>query len=399
VGNDDAIVQVGEVRQKVTFDRRGRTATAAGDIVSISGLRQGEDLVVRQLDVLQRPLGDAWQRASDWNRFHADGSIHTRRMHLRSKLLKVVRAHFDHVGFIEVETPTLLPAPGHEVHIEPFQLAAVHGDRFLQSSPEHFMKRLLGAGFDRIFQICRCFRREHATCTHSPEFTMLEWYRSHASYREIMADVERLLATVAREVTGSTRIVYQGTELELRGSWPRLSVHEAFLRYAELDLDQCDSRSAFRNRMEAVGIVSGDDRDEWDDLFAKVLVERVEPALVDLGPVFLVDYPARLAALARLKPDDRNIAERVELYAGGLELANGYTELDDAAEQRDRFARAQETRRRSGLPEMPIDEEFLRMADAGMPPASGIALGLDRLLMLLTDAADIDQVMAFRPRP
>ena len=367
----------------------------AGDIATIEGYLDDGLLVAEDVALHVSPRSASWKSSGDWNRFHRDHGMRARNLEVRERAIRAIRAHFSELGFMEVETPILLPAPGHERHIEPFSMVDNRGRvRFLQTSPEHYMKRLLGGGFERIFQLCRCFRRGESTSAHAPEFTMLEWYRTYASCEDIMEEAEGLVTEVTRRVLGCTGIDYQGAQIDLDVPWERIAVREAFSRFAGIDLAACDDVGNFLGRVRAAGVFS-EEGDSWEDLFTRVLLERIEPALASMGPVFLVDYPAKLAALAKLKETDRGIAERVELYVGGLELANGYTELNDAAEQRQRFAHSQEERRRAGAPIYPLDEDFLRMADEGMPPAAGIALGVDRLLMLLTNATDIEQVVAF----
>jgi lysyl-tRNA synthetase class 2 len=256
------------------------------------------------------------------------------------------------------------------------------------------MKRLLGAGCERIFQLGRAFRNGERSSLHNPEFTMLEWYRAYAGYEEIMEDVEGLVATVAREVRGATLIPYQGREVELAPPWPRLTVREAFARFAGLELDFGLDIEAFRRQAKG-SCPSVDSEDGWEEIFFKVFLEKVEPGMAAEGrPVLLKDYPPSMAALAKLREGDQ-VAERVEAYIGGLELANGFTELNDPQEQRRRFAEERRKRTAKGQPLHPLDEEFLQMMELGMPPAGGMALGVDRLLMLVADAGQIDQVMAF----
>ena len=373
---------------------------ASGDIVGIAGRMDQGRLVAEEFELLQRPSSPSWQESGDWHRFRSDNEVLTQNLLVRNATTRALRAHFWELGFLEVETPTLLPAPGHEVHIDLFRLAEIDaGDRFLRGSPEHHMKRLLGAGFERIFQICRCFRHEASTPAHSPEFTMLEWYRAYATYDDVMNDLESLFTDLFRRLHASSTLTYQGVEFELGKPWERITVHEAFGRFADIDLGSCDDEEQFRLRARSSGILSVGPRDGWEEAFTKILVERIEPALVALGPVFLFDYPARLAALAKLKEPARTVAERVELYIGGLELANGYTELNDPVEQRQRFEESQRQRRCEGLTSHPLDDEFQKMMEEGMPPAAGVALGVDRLLMLLTDSARIDQVIAFATYP
>lgn len=287
----------------------------------------------------------------------------------RSDALRAVRAFFDARGFIEVETPVRIRAPAQETNID----APPSGRAFLRASPELHMKRLLCAGYERIYQMGPCFRTDECGRRHNPEFTLLEWYRARSDYNEMLADAEALV----RHVLGGS-IVYRGEAIDLAAPWPRMTVREAFLKWAGWD--------------PALG---------WDaDRFDADLVEKVEPSLPRGRPCVLADYPAPAASLARLKPGDGRVAERWEVYIGGLELANAYTELCDAEAQRRRFEEAAEERRRLGKPAYPMDEAFLSALESpGMPPSGGIALGIDRLVMLACGAADIADARLFCQRP
>jgi lysyl-tRNA synthetase class 2 len=236
------------------------------------------------------------------------------------------------------------------------------------------MKRLLAAGYPRIFQICRCFRQGERGDRHLPEFTMLEWYRAGTDYRTLMTDCEDLLAGIARDLDFDGVLGWRGRAIDLAPPWERLTVREAFLRYATLSADE-----ALRQ-----------------DRFDEVLSFEVEPHLGLAHPVFLCDYPAELAALARLKPEKPGVAERFELYLAGIELANAFSELTDAEEQRRRFASVSRERLLQGGAPGPMPEKFLA-ALPQMPPAAGIALGVDRLAMLMSGASRIDEVVAFTP--
>jgi elongation factor P--(R)-beta-lysine ligase len=290
-------------------------------------------------------------------------------LRLRSSVLQAVRGFFTERGFIEVETPVRIPAPAQEEHID----AEPSGEWFLRSSPELQMKRLLAAGNPRIFQVGPCFRMGERGARHNPEFTLLEWYRSGAGYVDAMADAKALLAHVCRRVLGSTDIRRRGRTLAMMPLWEVVTVRDAFLEFAGWDP---------MLRFDA-------------DRFDLDLVEKVEPALDRDHPVILEDYPPECAALARCRPDDPPCAERWELYVAGMELANAFGELTDAAEQRARFDRAAAARRLAGKTVFPTDEDFLAALSAGMPPSCGVALGMDRLVMLLGDVYDIEAVRGF----
>lgn len=303
----------------------------------------------------------------------------------RARGIRAVREFFESRGFLEVDTPSLVPSPGLDLHLDAFAMAqpqeqsASERPLFLITSPEYQMKRLLVGGIPRCFQLARCFRRSELGARHNPEFLMLEWYRAFAGMQDIMADTEELVRAIARVLAGSDSIEAGGTRVDLTGPFERLSVCEAFERYASVEPDATLTMAA---------------ADE--DRFYRILVDQVEPALArQPHPVFLVEYPACMASLARKKPDDPRVAERFELYLGGVELCNGFGELTDPKEQRERFDRDQEQRRREGKPVYPIDERFLSALEEGMPPSSGNALGLDRLFALCLGEPSIGRVMTF----
>ncbi|NJC88932.1 MAG: EF-P lysine aminoacylase GenX [Desulfuromonas sp.] len=287
------------------------------------------------------------------------------RLEQRARILQQVRAFFVERGLLEVETPQRIPANAPELHID----ATEAGEAVLQTSPELAMKRLLAAGYPDLFQLCRVWRSGERGGRHLPEFTMLEWYRRDADYTTLMNDCEALLL----RLVPAGCLVWQGSSIDLTPPWPRLSVAEAFRRHASCTVD------------EALAT----------ERFDEILIVEVEPRLGP-GPLFLTDYPAPLAALARLKPDNPSTAERVELYLGGLELANGFSELTDPVEQRARFVAEETARRTAGKPPRPLPEPYLAEL-ANLPSCAGIALGIDRLVMLLTDAPTIDAVVAFTP--
>ncbi|HSH68575.1 MAG TPA: EF-P lysine aminoacylase EpmA [Deferrisomatales bacterium] len=292
-------------------------------------------------------------------------------LHTRARILQGIRAFFVSRGYLEVETPHRIPAPAPEAHID----APPAGEWFLHPSPELCMKRLLAAGHERIFQLCRCFRDGERGRLHLPEFTLLEWYRAGVDYTHLMTECEALLPALAALVGVGAELRRGGVSVALPPPWPRVTVAEAFREAAGAEVAE---------------VLAADE-------FDPVLVERVEPWLAGLGkPVFLTEYPVALGALARTKPGDPSVAERFELYAGGLELANAFSELTDAAEQRRRFGAEAARRAAAGGPAYPSPEPFLRDL-ATMPEAAGSALGVDRLVMLLTGAEHIDPVVAFTP--
>ena len=361
----------------------------AGDIVELYGIVAEGVIVVNQIRLLV-PSDAAWQRG-DWARFHANGL--GANLRVRAAVLDAVHGFFRAANFLAVETPTLVRASAQEEHIQLFA-TEYQGDKareplYLAPSPELYMKRLLGVGFERIYQISRSYRNGESGPQHNPEFTLIEWYRAYASYEEIMADVENLVAYVVESVLGRPSVVRQGRAIDVQPPWERISVRAAFVRWAAVDLDACASAEALFRRAQALGYGSARRGDRWEDLYHKILLEKVEPELAKLGAVHLFDYPRPLAALAKLKEGDPAVAERTEAYLGGVELSNGYTELNDPAQQRARFARGAQP---GGAP---ADEGFLAAMERGIPPAGGVALGLDRLVMVVAGASCLDEVIAF----
>ncbi|MBI2482808.1 EF-P lysine aminoacylase GenX [Candidatus Uhrbacteria bacterium] len=312
---------------------------------------------------------------------------------LRAHIVRKVREFFWSQQFIEVETPVALACPSQEPYLEPLRTTIhdVRGrahDAFLRMSPEFSLKKVMAAGVDRVFEIGPVFRDgEPWGDTHNPEFTMIEWYRAHADYRQLMRDGEALVHTLLR---ARRTLRYQDQIIDCATPWERLTMRQAWRRYARLDLDGLLTRTAMARACRAKGytVTAGD---TFDDLFFKIHLSEVEPKLGRARPTFLTDWPASMAALARKKSRDPRYAERVELYLGGLELANGFSELTDADEQLARFREDQRLRKRLGRTPYPIDHAFIA-ALRRMPPTAGIALGIDRLVMLLCDAATVDEV-------
>ena len=300
----------------------------------------------------------------------------------RARILREVRAFFESRDYLEVETPIAVPCPGLDLHLDAFEAvptgvtgAAAEGPpRFLSTSPEYQMKRLLADGHARIFQITRAFRAGELGDRHNPEFTILELYRAHAGVEEIMRDTEQL---VARITGGAVHV--DGRTIDVRPPFVRMTVCEAYERFAATPPE------------ETLRLAEHD-----EDRFYRLLVDAVEPALGALDhAVFLTEYPAPQASLARKKPSDPRVAERFELYVAGVELCNGFGELTDPIEQRARFVHDREERARRGKPVYPIDERFLEALARGMPESGGNAIGLDRLIALATGSTSIRDVLAF----
>ncbi|MGE0652732.1 MAG: EF-P lysine aminoacylase EpmA [Alphaproteobacteria bacterium] len=328
----------------------------------------------------------------------------------RSGILAALRAWFSAQGFTEVETPILQVSPGMEVHLrtfctalhEPFEAAG--RPMHLQTSPEFAMKKLLAAGMPRLHQFARVFRDGERSAIHHPEFTMLEWYRAGAEVDALVADCGALLRAAWEAVPEALRgdgLRWQGKVCDPRKGVRAISVAAAFRRWAGIDIlatapdPLAPDPGLLRKAADAAGIAlpqGSAGPEEWEDLFFHIFLERIEPHLGIGVPTALVDYPVSMAALARPSPRDPRVAERFELYAAGLELANGFGELTDADEQRRRFDADNDRRERLYGSRHPVDEDFLA-ALARMPEAAGIALGFDRLVMLATGAGRIEDVL------
>jgi len=291
-------------------------------------------------------------------------------LHLRARILQEIRRFFAARGYLEVETPHRLPEPAPESYID----ALPSGSWFLHTSPELCMKRLLAAGYEKIFQICRCWREGERGSLHTPEFTLLEWYRSGGDYQRLMEECEALIRSIAGALGMGPRMTYRDHEIDLMDPWERITVKEAFRHYGQFPMSEALERG----------------------LFDEMMVREIEPRLGIKKPTFIYDYPAERAALAQLKREDPTVAERFELYIGGLELANAFSELVDPREQRRRFERENEGRRSMGKFPYPMPEKFLDELE-DMPSSAGIALGVDRLVMVFLNATTIDEVIAFAP--
>ncbi|WP_018262833.1 EF-P lysine aminoacylase EpmA [Methylobacterium sp. WSM2598] len=338
--------------------------------------------------------------ASPWWAPHVHADRRPRLL-ARNRIKAALRAWFAERGFVEVETAALQVSPGNETHLSAFATRAIGPDGrgqplYLHTSPEFACKKLLAAGERRLVVFAPVYRNRERGPLHHPEFTLVEWYRAGDGCEALMRDCAALLARAA-EAAGAERLRYRDREADPFAQPERLTVAEAFARHAGIDLlatvapDGATDREGLRAAVTASGIRTAPD-DTWADLFSRVLVERVEPHLGLGRATILCDYPIPEAALARPSPADPRVAERFELYACGVELANGFGELTDADEQRRRFAAEMDEKERIYGERYPVDEDFLA-ALARMPEASGIALGFDRLVMLATGARRIEEVI------
>jgi elongation factor P--(R)-beta-lysine ligase len=323
------------------------------------------------------------------------------RLILRNAITAALRDWFARGDFVEVETAALQVSPGNEAHLSAFATEAIgpdgrHLPLYLHTSPEFACKKLLAAGEKRIFSLSAVYRNRERGPLHHPSFTMLEWYRADETYDSLMQDCAGLVA-LAAERAGTKRFAFRGREADPFAEPERLSVAEAFIRYAGIDLlatvaaDGSTDREALHAALVQAGLRTAPD-DNWADLFSRVMVEKIEPALGQGRATMLYGYPISEAALARPSADDPRTAERFELYCCGVELANAFGELTDADEQRRRFILEMDEKQRIYGERYPIDEDFLA-ALAIMPQASGAALGFDRLVMLATGAGRVEDVM------
>ncbi|HJT44055.1 MAG TPA: EF-P lysine aminoacylase EpmA [Rhizomicrobium sp.] len=319
----------------------------------------------------------------------------------RGRLKTAIREYFEAQGFTEVECGALAVSPGNETHLHAFETRLTGSDgvshtRYLHTSPEFAAKKLLAAGEMRIFDFARVFRNRERSRLHAPEFTMLEWYRAHQDYDAVIADGLALLR-LAGDVAQTKLFQHRGVTCDPRAPADRLTVAGAFTHFAGIDLlatlspQGAGDAAALRSRARRAGIDVADD-DDWSDMFSKILTLRVEPRLGLDRPCVLYEYPVCEAALARVSPRDSRVAERFELYVCGVELANGFGELTDPRQQRARFEIEMAKKERVYGQCYPLDEDFLA-ALAHMPPASGVALGFDRLVMLAAGAPNVDAVL------
>jgi lysyl-tRNA synthetase class 2 len=292
-------------------------------------------------------------------------------LEIRSQAIRLIRAFFESEGFLEVQTPLLTSAPAPEAHIR-----SIHAGSglFLAASPELHMKRMLAAGFGKIFQITRAFRGSERGSLHHPEFTILEWYRPGANYKDLQKDCQKLMRSVCRAIAPLSGFRFRGTELHFEGEWERCTVREAYMKFAGWD--------------------PGADPDQ--DRFDLDMAQKVQPNLGFPAPCILEDYPRSQAALARIKPQRPEVAERFELFWAGIELANGFSELTDPTEQRARFEAAIADKEHTEGLKYPMPDAFLESLHY-LGPCAGIALGVDRFVMLVSGAENIDDVVAFPP--
>ncbi|HPU84559.1 MAG TPA: EF-P lysine aminoacylase EpmA [Candidatus Latescibacteria bacterium] len=342
-------------------------------------------------------MSTASPKPTSWRRIAGDASLR-RSLLLRCEALKAMREWFWARGFVEIDPPVLAPWVGMEPHLVPLETRMSDGKRtlrvFHQTSPEYALKKLLAAGMPDCFALGHVFRDGEVSPLHNPEFMLLEWYSHGADYTALMDDTAGLTAELAVKLGGSPIIDVRGKQVDLTPPWERITVAEAMQRWAGVDIESATSDEDFR----AAAREAGNEwvtNELWEDLFFKLFLTHVEPHLGSPKPVILCEYPARFAALARRKPENPLVAERFEAYVAGVELCNGYSELTDPVEQRQRLEAEQRQRAALGAEALPVDEDFLDALAGGFPACAGNALGVDRLVMLLAGETDIARVTWF----
>jgi lysyl-tRNA synthetase, class II len=404
----------GKIQIYVRLDAVGEAAyrlfkrVDVGDFLGVAGrlfrTKTGELTVqVETLAVLAkalRPLPDKWHGLSDvevrYRQRYVDLIANPPVADLfrrRAKIIGEIRRFFDTRGFLEVETPMMQPIPGGAA-ARPFVTHhnALDLTLYLRIAPELHLKRCVVGGLERVYEINRNFRNEGLDTQHNPEFTMLEFYQAYADYRDLMVLTEELLSQVVGVVCESDTITYQGQQIGFTPPWPRLSVEEGLVKLGGLQPEQVRTAEGLRAAAEARN-VSVNPTWGWAKLLVELFEAVVEAQLIQ--PTFVTDFPSELSPLAKARPDDPRYVQRFELYVGGLEVANAYTELNDPREQRRRFEAQVRARAEGDLESHLMDEDYLRALEYGLPPTAGEGIGIDRLVMLLTDAASIREVILF----
>ncbi len=379
-----------------------------GDFISVTGrlfrTRTGEiTLEVHEYQLAAKslhPLPEKWHGLRDTELRYRQRYLdlitneETRRIfQLRSRIITAMRQYLDSQSFMEVETPALQPLYGGAA-ARPFKTYynALDQEFYLRISDELYLKRLIIGGIDKVYEICKDFRNEGLSTKHNPEFTMMECYWAYADYNDVMRLVENMIAFIAREALGSEEITYQGNKVVLTPPWGRVTMRDAIREITGIDIEAHPSldelQAAIKDRKLAV-----DAQPTWAKLIDELFSEYVEPTLIQ--PTFIIDYPVELSPLAKRKPDAPHLVERFEAFAGGLELGNAFTELNDPLDQRARFEAMREQFAAGDEEAHPLDEDFLTAMMYGMPPTGGLGIGVDRLVMLLTDQASIREVILF----
>jgi len=379
-----------------------------GDIIGVEGnmlrTKSGEPTVrVGGFTLLAKslqPLPEKWHGLSDvdkrYRQRYLDLITNTETksvFQIRSRVITAIREFLNQRGFLEVETPVLQPSAGGAL-ARPFTTHhhALDQDFYLRIALELHLKRLIIGGFDKVYEIGRIFRNEGISTRHNPEFTMLESYEAYADYNDVMRMVEEMVSEVTQQVLGTSELKFGDDTISFKPPWPRLSLLSAINEYSGIDLGQYGDAESLRAKMQDIGLEI-DPQESWARLVDELISTFVEPKLIQ--PTFLFDYPVEISPLAKTKPDNERMVERFEAFAGGMEIANAFTELNDPIDQRQRFLQQQKEQQAAGEEAGEIDEDFLLALEHGMPPTGGMGLGIDRLVMLLTNQQSIREVILF----
>jgi len=379
-----------------------------GDIIGVEGnmlrTKRGEPTVrVGGFALLAKslqPLPEKWHGLSDVDKRYRQRYLdlitnaETKRVfQIRSRVITVIREFLNQRGFLEVETPVLQPSAGGAL-ARPFitHHHALDQDFYLRIALELHLKRLIIGGFDKVYELGRIFRNEGISTRHNPEFTMLESYEAYADYNDVMRMVEEMVSEVTQRVLGTNEVKFGDDTISFKLPWPRLSLRQAIQEYSGIDFEKYPDANSLRDEMLRLKI-EFDPEKNWAQLVDELISTFVEPNLIQ--PVFLLDYPVELSPLAKAKPDNDRLVERFEAFAGGMEIANAFTELNDPIDQRQRFLQQQKEQQAAGEEAGEIDEDFLLAMEHGMPPTGGLGVGIDRLVMLLTNQQSIREVILF----
>jgi lysyl-tRNA synthetase class 2 len=379
-----------------------------GDIIGVSGklfhTKSGEPTVeVQDFTLLAKslqPLPEKWHGLSDveirYRQRYLDLIANAEAKEIfrvRSQVITAIREFLNQRGFLEVETPVLQPSAGGAL-ARPFTTHhhALDQDFYLRIAPELHLKRLIIGGFDKVYELGRIFRNEGVSTKHNPEFTMLESYEAYADYNDIMKMVEEMVSEISQRVMGSQKVRFGEETINLKPPWPRLELRPAIKKYSGLDFEDYPDVKSLGATMQKLKM-EVDPKKDRGKLIDELISTFVEPKLIQ--PTFLVDYPVEMSPLAKTKPDNERMVERFEAFAGGMEIANAFTELNDPIEQRERFLKQQKGRQAKADVEEVIDQDFLTALEYGMPPAGGLGVGIDRLVMVLTGQQSIREVILF----
>jgi lysyl-tRNA synthetase class 2 len=334
----------------------------------------------------------------NWKKLQ-NGALSWDIFHLRHQILQSIRSFFNQRSYLEIEPPFLTPYPTLDANIE--SLETLYTDErgqsirlFLHSSPEHVMKKLLAAGAERIYFLGKVFRDRECTLLHNPEFTMCEWYHTHSNYKQLLTDTQNLFLHLLDTLQLPHQWEYRGQKVNLSTPWECVRLHDIFMKETGFDIEQEISLDGFRE-VASSNNIHYDEEDNEETLFFRIFLEKIEPKLGFPKPTFVIDYPLSMGLMAKPRTDNPDWVERVELYIAGLELANGYSELLDSQEQKHRFLLDQGRKQQGSGKTYPMDTELLNALKEDIPPTAGMALGVDRLIMLLTDTADIQDVLMF----